>query len=249
MADTPLFDSAVEPVPNDYPLPAGADRVLKSVSASFDGTSAGADFQPAVQILSPSGAVVVTCSCPTVLAAGASADVSWFPFVGSASSSTTTPVVGARISASVSQTIPNATATDLVYDTVDFDTDGMANLVADNRKLTVVVPGLYLVACSVIWTYNGTGGRLVNVTHNTFYSPLASSVGGDERPAVWASPIGGSGGAPRTSNTASVLVNAVAGDFFASGCGQYSGAGLVCNGVSNGNINNYLSAILLGEII
>lgn len=79
MADNPAFDSAVETIPNDYLIPSGADRVLKSVLASFDGSGASSAFVPTVQILAPSGAVVATAVCAVDVAAGGSADVTWFP--------------------------------------------------------------------------------------------------------------------------------------------------------------------------
>ena len=231
-----------------YVVPGSAVVTPYSVSVTFDGTGAGGAFLPCLTFKTITGAVIARCPAPA-LAAGGSAEVSWFPHVGSGTTSPDVPaVVGARIEAQTAQTIPNATPTDLVYDTVAFDTAGMVNLGADDRILTVTVAGLYLVQCSTQWIYNGTGGRLNNVTHNAYYAPLGSSVGGDERPAVWASPIGGSGGSPHTSNSVVTTIDASVGDFFASGCGQYSGASLVCNGPANGQINNYLSAILLGAL-
>lgn len=128
MADTPLFDSAVEVAPNDYEIPAGADRGLKSVAASFDGSGSTASYQPAVQILSPSGAVVVTAVCPTIVAAGASADVSWFPLAGE-------PEVTTQSQAGV-------TLDSFFYDTKASSAQSTVVLVA-GESYTVTVQGTY----------------------------------------------------------------------------------------------------------
>ena len=233
--------------PATWRVPGNGQVTPRTVFAHYNGSAAAVPFQAALKVVSDGGKTVGIYPVSATIAAGGSADISWFPGVGASGVGGTAEVVGARIEATVAQTIPDSTATDLVYDSVAFDTAGMANLAADSRILTVTVSGLYLLTCSTIWTYNGAGGRLNNVTHNAYYAPAASSVAGDSRPAVWASPIGGIAGAPRTTNTAVTTVDALAGDFFASGCGQYSGGNLNCNGVQNGNVNNYLSAILLGR--
>lgn len=83
----------------DYILPDSLDLTLKCVTASFDGTSAAASFVGEVQIIDSSGLVMARCPCSTTLAAGASADISWFRLnqpqtSGSAGSAYQTLVLG-----------------------------------------------------------------------------------------------------------------------------------------------------------
>jgi hypothetical protein len=66
--------------------------VLKGVSASFDGTAAASSYVPAVQVIDPSGFTVGTYVLGQTLAAGASADVAWFPGVTPSAATTGTPL-------------------------------------------------------------------------------------------------------------------------------------------------------------
>lgn len=82
MADVALIAQAVTTAPEGYTIPGAQEIILKSIFASFDGTGAGGSYVPTLQILAPNNAVVASCPVGSVLAAGASADVSWFPRVG-----------------------------------------------------------------------------------------------------------------------------------------------------------------------
>lgn len=81
MPDVTLAAKATQAAPLDYPIPAAAELVLKALTADFDGTGAGGSFVPSVQILLPNNVVVGTFPLGQTIAAGASADVSWFPGV------------------------------------------------------------------------------------------------------------------------------------------------------------------------
>jgi len=81
MTDTPIIDLPVHAAPKQYMVAGAQEIILKGVTASFDGTLAAGDFVPAVQILDPGGHVVGTYTLGSTLAAGASADISWFPGV------------------------------------------------------------------------------------------------------------------------------------------------------------------------
>ena len=63
----------------DYKVPGAQEIAPKSVSASMDGTGAASGWYPCLQLLDPAGNVMFTAISPTQVAAGASADVSWFP--------------------------------------------------------------------------------------------------------------------------------------------------------------------------
>lgn len=81
MADSQFNPLGSVTAPADWTLPASLNLLLKNVYASFDGTGAGGSFVPCLQIVSDSGHTVGTYPCATTVAAGASADVTWFPRV------------------------------------------------------------------------------------------------------------------------------------------------------------------------
>lgn len=79
MSDVAIRASAVAAVPRDYTIPGAQELLPKSVTASMNGTGAAGSWLPCLQILDPSGNVMVSAVSDTTLAAGVSADVSWFP--------------------------------------------------------------------------------------------------------------------------------------------------------------------------
>lgn len=91
MADIALLASQADDAPLGYQVPGAQEIILKSITASFDGTGAAGTFVPTLQILAPNGAVLAACPVSTQVAAGASADVSWFPRGGLNTSGSYTP--------------------------------------------------------------------------------------------------------------------------------------------------------------
>lgn len=87
MTDTPILDASVASAPKSYVVAGAQEIILKGVTASFNGTGAAGSYVPAVQIIDPAGNVIGTYTLGSTLAAGASADVSWFPGVGLGGSS------------------------------------------------------------------------------------------------------------------------------------------------------------------
>lgn len=81
MPDVTLAVSAVEPTPLDYTIPGAAELIIKALTAEYDGTNAGGAFVPCVQIIAAGSVVAGTFPLGQQLAAGASADVTWFPGV------------------------------------------------------------------------------------------------------------------------------------------------------------------------
>lgn len=238
-------------VPLDYNIPATSEIIPLQISATFaDPTNAG-PYVPAFVIETPDGQELGPYPLGLSIAAGASARVSWFPGLGAgAGGEALQALVGARIRASSTQTVADNTLTDLHYQTVEFDTDGMASLGANDRILTVNTPGMYLVLCETTWIYNSAGRRINQIVKNGYYSAGALPDAGDSRMAVWA-PVGGDGaGNPHTPNIAAALFSCVAGDFFSSGCLQASGGALDCNGFSSGTggSNCFLSAVAIGVV-
>lgn len=70
-----------------YKVPGSALVSPNSVSAVLDGTGAAGPFIPCLTFRSITGAVIARCPAPEV-AAGDTAEVSWFPSVGSSASGT-----------------------------------------------------------------------------------------------------------------------------------------------------------------
>jgi hypothetical protein len=82
--DTQIHPTGTENVPADYLIQKSAEILLKGVYASFDGSGAGGDFLPLLRIISNAGSVVLEAVSDTTVAAGGSADVSWFPHLAAA---------------------------------------------------------------------------------------------------------------------------------------------------------------------
>jgi hypothetical protein len=79
--------TGTEATPAAFVVPGNGQIRPKTIFASYDGTGAAGSFVPAVKIISDGGETVGIFECDTTLAAGASADVTWFPHVGAAAAS------------------------------------------------------------------------------------------------------------------------------------------------------------------
>jgi len=67
------------PAPHGLLLPGSVELLLKEAKASFNGSGAAGAYLPALQLLDDAGNVVGTFPTDSSVAAGASADVSFFP--------------------------------------------------------------------------------------------------------------------------------------------------------------------------
>jgi len=76
-------------VPMTYQVPAAQEIIPLAITAAIDGSGAGGQYLPTVEIVAPSGAVMARCPTTTIVAAGASANVSWFPLSRSPTSAAT----------------------------------------------------------------------------------------------------------------------------------------------------------------
>jgi hypothetical protein len=86
--DLPIVIPDTAAVPKDYTLSGTQELALKTVRALIDGSGAGSAFLPTLQLLDPNGHVMWEGATSSTVAAGASADVSWFPGLGATGSST-----------------------------------------------------------------------------------------------------------------------------------------------------------------
>ena len=79
--------SQTQAVPLNYNVPPSAELALQSVRATFDGTGAAGSFLPALEIIGPGGIGPFTfVDQSTPISAGASADVTFGPFLRGAAS-------------------------------------------------------------------------------------------------------------------------------------------------------------------
>lgn len=78
MADQQILVTGTSPTPLSYTVPNAIEAALLCVNATVDGTAAPSAFYATVEIVSDGGVVVARCPCFTTIAAGGSAEVSWF---------------------------------------------------------------------------------------------------------------------------------------------------------------------------
>jgi hypothetical protein len=83
-ADVTIATGGTVAAPLDYPIPGAAELLLKCLTADYDGSGAAGPYVPAVQLMRGPNVVVGTFPLDQQLAAGVSADVSWFPGVTAA---------------------------------------------------------------------------------------------------------------------------------------------------------------------
>ena len=76
--DEQILVAGTSGVPLSYTVPNSIEAALLCVNATIDGTGASGPFYAVVEIVSDGGVVVARCPCFTTLAAGGSAEISWF---------------------------------------------------------------------------------------------------------------------------------------------------------------------------
>ena len=87
MADRQFSVGGTQSAPADWVLPASLEIIPKTAYASFNGAAAAGSFVPLLRVISDSGHVEGEFPCTTTVAAGGSADVTWFRGVGAAAAS------------------------------------------------------------------------------------------------------------------------------------------------------------------
>ena len=212
MADTQLNPLGSVTAPASWTLPASLNLQPKNVYASYNGTSAAGSFVPCLQIISDSGHTVGSYPCATTVAAGASADVTWFPRVSAPQ--TAAPGATAYLEGVfAAQTIPSGGGGGIVRwnhfrtnDTTVFGTNATAqgappwNNTAGDRVLTSASVGAFsssgmaqlaagVYAQSAIvdnigsqWQLDTTGGPLL-VNENEATNTDAFGTAGNQAPS------------------------------------------------------------------
>lgn len=160
-ADAVLTRSGPVAVPLDYTVPVGSEIQPIAVTASFDCSSALVACLPTLEIIAQNGAVIARCPAVAPIAAGGSADVTWFPGVSESLVATNVVTVGVLAERPVGT--PQSITSDFSFhpvtftDTV-FDTNGMWSAGAPDR-ITCTVAGTYFVGAQGSFVTNGTSDR------------------------------------------------------------------------------------------
>jgi hypothetical protein len=77
--DTQILAAGSASAPEAYTVPNAQEIMVKAVACTLDGTGASGDFLPMLSIIPPGGVGAIECPMLTTVAAGESAEVSWFP--------------------------------------------------------------------------------------------------------------------------------------------------------------------------
>lgn len=77
--------------PANWIVPGNGQVTPRAIYAVFNGTNAATTFYPALKVISDGGETVGVYPCPTAVAAGVSAQVSWFPRVAVGATAATPP--------------------------------------------------------------------------------------------------------------------------------------------------------------
>ena len=115
---------------------------------------------------------------------------------------------GCKVTKSANQSIPDATATIVTFDTETFDVGGYHDNATNNSRLTITTTGYYLLSFMIGWSINATGQRSTRITKNgTIVSFYTNS--------------------PNARDQAySTIVSATASDYYELSAYQASGAAL-----------------------
>jgi hypothetical protein len=168
MPDTQIHPLGVEPAPADYPIPDTAELLLKSVRATFDGSGAAGPFVPLLRIISDAGSITDEIPQDVTVAAGASADATWFPHVAAVAQSAPsgTALPWAYISGGgSSHNCPGSSTTRIPASAATFYTTSSATFDAHNSSggvmgLRILADGHYLVFMTARLTSVAVAGDL-----------------------------------------------------------------------------------------
>lgn len=163
MADRQFAPLGTENAPAGWTLPTGLEIAPKIVYASFDGSGAAGTFLPCLRLISDSGHVAAECVATTQVAAGASADASWFRGVsaGGGSQPVSSSIVVAQGVQGGSQTVAAGTSTPSAFgqvDTSDATVLSWSTVTNTNDTLTLHnTTATVLLTASCLWNV-GLGG-------------------------------------------------------------------------------------------
>lgn len=175
MADAQIQPLGTADAPSDWTLASAQEVVFRSLHAVFDGASAAVPFVPAVQIVGPGGVVAATFPLGQPIAAGGSAEVTWFPGVNDTVRTLTVmptiavrvPLTGFTLNNGVTLTFAFTELSQGIGGTT-WPFDSNAYTLTPNPppaagpwvNIQVNQPGMYLLWGWCTWTYSWGPGRL-----------------------------------------------------------------------------------------
>lgn len=165
MADLPIVNRAMVTAPKDYTLPQSQEIILKCVRATIDGSGAAGSFLPALQLVSNNGDVMWTAiNASQTVTAGGSVNVTWFPGVSTATTSTAgSSLMAARVNIvgnqSIAQGDPGAIVT-WGEAPIDNGTPTSFWTAGHPTRLTAPVNGIYLSMPTLQWDVPANAGDI-----------------------------------------------------------------------------------------
>jgi len=84
--DIAIRNTTVQAAPKDYTVSGAQELLTKAVRAAIDGSGAASGYLPCLELLDSNGNVMWAAVSGTTLAAGVSANVTWFPDIGATGS-------------------------------------------------------------------------------------------------------------------------------------------------------------------
>lgn len=140
-------------VPLDYVVPQSGELLPLTVRATIDGSAAPVAFYATVQVLAPSGRIMGSYISSSI-AAGGSADVTWFPHVGGQTGGVTpTSSVSWIHLHDISITVPSGPGS-TIYDftaAAVYTNDSSTFTVVAGNGVTINAVGFYVATISCDW--------------------------------------------------------------------------------------------------
>jgi hypothetical protein len=161
VADVQILRHPTTAVPSNYTLPDTGELRLKAVYAEFDGSGSAGSWLPCVTLISDSGDVIGRAVDPSSpVAAGGSADVTFFPGVkGGAAATSSTPDYLVLLGAGQTVLDPPVGDSDhakFVAATAQSNDIGSWTLVLDGgglvKEVDTTTDGRYLSVCQFTWS-------------------------------------------------------------------------------------------------
>lgn len=148
----PIFTAGPLPTPLAYKVP-GTDEVTPiSCQALFDGSGASGSFLPTLLFVSQAGHVIARMPVSTPVAAGASAEVSWFPGGELEASGGGGGTAFASVYSNNTQTVPAGEVDTITWDWTKFTSTDPTIFTADaaNEQIVVAATGLVIQWVSML---------------------------------------------------------------------------------------------------
>jgi hypothetical protein len=158
MPDTQIHPTGTLPAPADFLIPPAAEILLKGAFASFDGSGAAGAFKPLLRIISDAGTTALEAVADDEIAAGASADCSWFRGGGlGATAATGSGVLGAYFIRVPNQTFGPAANHPMLFDAGSLISNAPSVFTApDNFTIALAHGGL--VMAGLVGEFGTNGG-------------------------------------------------------------------------------------------